>query len=236
MLPDSDPWGDVDDAIETINVGGACASLRMVQIRSFGLQQIHDLIKRKVTNIANDTTREESEYYKIKKACIEAAESVGWFACLHVFRIVKNPVKGSEEESDLHHSLVLTDETMRCWLVCECDPRIDVGKVAAAREAATDLRALLHRMEFPVSDISFLVFTPICKSLPEDERTRGRLSLSDSVKALKPSQTDLIDFVRNSETAQRSFRLMKRHKAALGCDPPVGSITRNGKTIVPCRQ
>ena len=233
-----DPWGDIDNTLETINVGGACAALRLIQLRAFGLQQVHDLIKRKVTNIANDDKRkDESEYYKIKKSCIEAAEDEGWFACLHVFRIIKNPTKGVEDESNLHFSVVFTDETMRCWLVCECDPRIDVGRVTSAREAAIDLRALLHRMEFPVSDVSFLVFTPICKSLPEDERTRGRISLSTPIKQLTSSQTHLIDFVVNSETAQSALRSMKRQKVApLGCDPPVGSIVRNGKTIIPSRQ
>eukprot|EP01063_Lacrimia_lanifica_P018731 TRINITY_DN25641_c0_g1_i1.p1 TRINITY_DN25641_c0_g1~~TRINITY_DN25641_c0_g1_i1.p1 ORF type:complete len:240 (+),score=71.61 TRINITY_DN25641_c0_g1_i1:50-769(+) len=235
-------YEDADDVLETLNMGGACATVRLLQMRGYGLQQVHDLVKRKCLSVANDASRGDTcEYYKLKHECILMAEPE-WFCGMHYFKTLKPPPGYSHPacaEDALHHTLVFTNESMRCWMVVQCDPRIDIAVVDAARQAALALRDLLHHLEFPVADISFFVHAPVSSRVALPERhMRENIPLTPPLP-LPQHLVPLITELTQSEFGQRVLRDIKKQKPGrvrLGCDPPPGSTVRDGRTVVLQRQ
>eukprot|EP00659_Diplonema_papillatum_P022762 gene22762-34869_t len=126
-------YQDADEALETLNLGGSCAAIRLLQLRIFGVESVHGAVVGKIRSVAHDGSRAlESEYYQLKERCVNAL-TPQWHVCLHVFKAVRDP-DPSQETAELHHGLVFTDATLRCWLVVECDPRLEMASVARARD------------------------------------------------------------------------------------------------------
>ena len=235
----SDYEDEVDDQLETINMGGVCAAVRLLQARLFGVEQIHRLIKRKVASVAEDDARDEDTRlaYGVKKHCIDIVEDHGFFALLHYFKKV-NVERG--DGFALFESMVFTDEAMRCFLVVECDPFLEVKVVDRARTASCALRDTLAALTLPFSDITFCVFTPKLRVLPPlNMRERCPQVSSASPRALTSGEElYLAALLRtpNASTALRGIVRSTLHapgRGVLGCDPPKGYTMSHGKTIVP---
>ena len=222
---------EADDVLEVINMGGCCATVRLLQLRLFGAEQLHGLVKRKVSAVAADTTRDEDvvSVYRVKRACIDALEN-DWFCCLHYFKRVNVE---SGDGLTVHETLVFTNDTLRCWLVVACDPFINVGTVQKAQDAARSLLSLLQALGYPVADVSYFVYAPVSDGLPNTEM-RKRLELTPV--PVPAEELPYVMALHNCETGQRAVRgMLKTSVVRQGCDPPPGYVVKEGRTICPAR-
>eukprot|EP01059_Diplonema_ambulator_P033915 TRINITY_DN7349_c0_g1_i1.p1 TRINITY_DN7349_c0_g1~~TRINITY_DN7349_c0_g1_i1.p1 ORF type:complete len:233 (+),score=38.98 TRINITY_DN7349_c0_g1_i1:75-773(+) len=232
MTSNQDYYEDPDEVLETINVGGSCAATRLLQVRLFGLQVVCDAVRGKIRRVARED-RDAAEQYRLKEKCVDWVGE-DWYVVLHMFRKIKGPA-GHEPDTGLHRSLVFCDASNRCWLVVICDPNLELESVPSARTAASSLHSILAALEFPISDISYLVYAPCSTSLPP-QSGRGRLDLTDP-PPLTPLESALLTELKNCEAGQKALRdIKKQHKTRQGCDPPPGSTLHEGRTIVPNRQ
>eukprot|EP01062_Namystynia_karyoxenos_P050354 TRINITY_DN39090_c0_g1_i1.p2 TRINITY_DN39090_c0_g1~~TRINITY_DN39090_c0_g1_i1.p2 ORF type:complete len:237 (+),score=76.82 TRINITY_DN39090_c0_g1_i1:76-786(+) len=222
--------------LETINVSGTSCAARVLQLRLYGPAQVHDLVLRKVRALCADEREGIGEEYQLKTKCAEAAMP-RWLLCLHAWRAAKGC------EGELRRSLVFCDESMRCWLVAEVDSRCDTGAVGRAREDALELSRVLSQLGYPVSDISYLVFTPCCSELQaEDMRARLPREQLEHPGALGPAAAAAVCQLAESDLGRRALEGLPgaerggRPRLAAGCDPPPGTQNVQGRTVVPRRQ